>query len=53
MITGEQHRTVMGRAFEAGVEFFLFKPVELLVIGPLKDAASPPTGFDGAGLGLE
>ncbi len=28
MITGEQDRTVMGRAFEAGVEFFLFKPVE-------------------------
>jgi DNA-binding response OmpR family regulator len=28
MITGEQDRTVMGRAFEAGVEVFLFKPVE-------------------------
>ena len=28
MITGEQDRKVMGRAFEAGVEFFLFKPVE-------------------------
>ena len=28
MITGEQDRTVMGRAFEAGVELFLFKPVE-------------------------
>jgi len=28
MITGEQDRTVMGRAFEAGVEFFLFKPIE-------------------------
>ena len=28
MITGEQDRMVMGRAFEAGVEFFLFKPVE-------------------------
>jgi CheY-like chemotaxis protein len=28
MITGEQDRAVMGRAFEAGVEFFLFKPVE-------------------------
>jgi CheY-like chemotaxis protein len=28
MITGEEDRTVMGRAFEAGVEFFLFKPVE-------------------------
>ena len=28
MITGEQDRTVMARAFEAGVEFFLFKPVE-------------------------
>src|SRR4029077_14878001 len=28
MITGEQDRTVMGRAFEAGVEFFLLKPVE-------------------------
>jgi len=28
MITGEQDRAVMARAFEAGVEFFLFKPVE-------------------------
>lgn len=28
MITGEQERTVMQRAFEAGVEFFLFKPIE-------------------------
>lgn len=28
MITGEQDRTVMRRAFEAGVDFFLFKPVE-------------------------
>jgi len=28
MITGEEDRTVMKRAFEAGVEFFLFKPVE-------------------------
>ena len=28
MITGEEDRTVMTRAFEAGVEFFLFKPVE-------------------------
>ncbi|HXJ10712.1 MAG TPA: PilZ domain-containing protein, partial [Candidatus Limnocylindrales bacterium] len=28
MITGEEERTVMRRAFEAGVEFFLFKPVE-------------------------
>jgi len=28
MITGEADRTVMRRAFEAGVEFFLFKPVE-------------------------
>ncbi len=28
MITGEQERTVMRRAFEAGVQFFLFKPVE-------------------------
>jgi CheY-like chemotaxis protein len=28
MITGEEDRTVMARAFEAGVEFFLFKPVE-------------------------
>lgn len=27
MITGEEDRTAMGRAFEAGVEFFLFKPV--------------------------
>src|SRR5882724_9605346 len=28
MITGEQERTVMARAFEAGVEFFLFKPID-------------------------
>jgi CheY-like chemotaxis protein len=28
MITGEEDRTVMRRAFEAGVECFLFKPVE-------------------------
>src|SRR5260370_11919506 len=28
MITGDEGRTVMRRAFEAGVEFFLFKPVE-------------------------
>jgi CheY-like chemotaxis protein len=28
MITGEEDRTVMTRAFEAGVTFFLFKPVE-------------------------
>lgn len=28
MITGEQDQKVMGRAFAAGVEFFLFKPVE-------------------------
>jgi len=28
MITGEQERTLMKRAFEMGVEFFLFKPVE-------------------------
>jgi CheY-like chemotaxis protein len=28
MITGEEDRTVMKRAFEAGVEFFLFKPVD-------------------------
>jgi DNA-binding response OmpR family regulator len=28
MITGEEDRTVMKRAFDAGVEFFLFKPVE-------------------------
>lgn len=28
MITGEQDQKVMGRAFESGVEFFLFKPVE-------------------------
>jgi PleD family two-component response regulator len=28
MITGEQDRTLMKRAFEIGVEFFLFKPVE-------------------------
>jgi CheY-like chemotaxis protein len=28
MITGEEDRTVMRRAFEAGVEIFLFKPIE-------------------------
>lgn len=28
MITGEEDRAVMRRAFEAGVELFLFKPVE-------------------------
>jgi len=28
MITGEEDRTVMQRAFEAGVEVFLFKPIE-------------------------
>jgi CheY-like chemotaxis protein len=28
MITGEQDRTLMKRAFDAGVELFLFKPVE-------------------------
>jgi YesN/AraC family two-component response regulator len=28
MITGEQDRTLMKRAFELGVQFFLFKPVE-------------------------
>jgi CheY-like chemotaxis protein len=28
MITGEQERTLMQRAFEIGVHFFLFKPVE-------------------------
>jgi len=28
MITGEEDRTVMARAFQAGVEFFLFKPVD-------------------------
>lgn len=28
MITGEEDRTLMGRAFEAGVDLFLFKPVE-------------------------
>jgi len=27
MITGEEERTLMKRAFKAGVEFFLFKPV--------------------------
>jgi CheY-like chemotaxis protein len=28
MISGEQDRTLMRRAFEAGVEIFLFKPIE-------------------------
>jgi CheY-like chemotaxis protein len=28
MITGDDDRSVMGRAFEAGVKFFLFKPID-------------------------
>lgn len=35
MITGEEDRTVMTRAFQAGVEFFLFKPVDRGKLLPL------------------
>jgi CheY-like chemotaxis protein len=42
MITGEQDRTVMGRAFEAGVEFFLFKPVERTKLLRLVRATAGP-----------
>jgi CheY-like chemotaxis protein len=42
MITGEQDRTVMGRAFEAGVQLFLFKPVERNKLLKLIRAAEGP-----------
>jgi CheY-like chemotaxis protein len=42
MITGEQDRTVMGRAFEAGVEFLLYKPVERNKLLKLVRAAGGP-----------
>ncbi len=42
MITGEEDRTVMKRAFEAGVEFFLFKPVERNKLLRLIRAAGAP-----------
>lgn len=42
MITGEEERTVMKRAFEAGVEFFLFKPVERHKLLKLIRAAERP-----------
>ncbi len=35
MITGEEDRTVMTRAFQAGVEFFLFKPIDRSKLLPL------------------
>jgi len=35
MVTGEEDRTVMTRAFQAGVEFFLFKPVDRSKLLPL------------------
>lgn len=42
MITGEQDRTLMGRAFEAGVQLFLFKPVERNKLLKLIRAAEGP-----------
>ena len=42
MITGEEDRTLMGRAFEAGVELFLFKPVERNKLLKLIRAAEGP-----------
>jgi PleD family two-component response regulator len=42
MITGEQDRTLMGRAFEAGVQLFLFKPVERNKLLKLFRAAEGP-----------
>jgi CheY-like chemotaxis protein len=42
MITGEEDRTVMRRAFEAGVELFLFKPVERNKLLKLIRAAAGP-----------
>lgn len=42
MITGEEDRTVMRRAFEAGVELFLFKPVERnKLLKLIRSAAGP------------
>jgi DNA-binding response OmpR family regulator len=42
MITGEEDRTLMTRAFEAGVEIFLFKPVERNKLLKLIRAAEGP-----------
>jgi len=42
MITGEEDRTLMGRAFEAGVQLFLFKPVERNKLLKLIRAAEGP-----------
>jgi CheY-like chemotaxis protein len=42
MITGEEDRTLMRRAFEAGVELFLFKPVERNKLLKLIRAAEGP-----------
>lgn len=42
MITGEEERTLMGRAFEAGVQLFLFKPVERNKLLKLIRAAESP-----------
>lgn len=39
MITGETDRTVMSRAFQAGVNFFLFKPVDRARLMRLLNAA--------------
>ena len=42
MISGEQDRTLMRRAFEAGVEIFLFKPIERNKLLRLIRAAEGP-----------
>jgi CheY-like chemotaxis protein len=42
MITGEEDRTLMRRAFEAGVQLFLFKPVERNKLLKLIRAAEGP-----------
>jgi CheY-like chemotaxis protein len=42
MITGEEDHTLMRRAFEAGVELFLFKPVERNKLLKLIRAAEGP-----------
>jgi response regulator RpfG family c-di-GMP phosphodiesterase len=42
MITGVEDRTLMRRAFEAGIEFFLFKPIERNKLLRLIRAAENP-----------
>jgi FixJ family two-component response regulator len=44
MITGDEDRALMKRAFEAGVELFLFKPVERNKLLKLIRAAEGPIG---------